>query len=117
MEHSMYVSHYHDTPEQTVTDPGAEEATIRWLISSPEGAPNFAMRLIELGSEGQSPYHTHGFEHEIYVLSGVGEVVGADGRWPLHQGSVVFVRPGEEHNFRNRGDEPFRFICCIPLTS
>jgi len=27
----------------------------------------------------------------------------------------VLVAPDEQHNFRNTGDTPLRFICCVPL--
>lgn len=111
----MFVIHYKEVPEQLVTDEGARGATIRWVIAQPTGATNFAMRIIEIEPGGQTPFHSHPFEHEVFVLSGVGELVGAEDRFPLTEGSVVFVPSGEEHNFRNTGSERLRFICCIPL--
>ena len=111
----MYIDHAENVPERTVHDEGAEKASIRWLISKPQGAPSFAMRLIEVQPGGKTPFHTHAFEHEVYVLEGQGEVCGASGSWPLREGSFVLVAPDEEHNFRNTGNRPLRFICCIPL--
>lgn len=33
---------------------------------------------------------------------------------PLAAGDFAFVAPEELHQFRNAGDEPFRFICAVP---
>jgi len=113
----MYVEHADNIPSQAVHDEGAEKASIRWLIGKPQGAPSFAMRLIEVQNGGKTPFHTLGFEHEVCVLDGQGEVSGADGAWPLREGSIVLVAPDEKHYFRNTGSRPLRFICCIPLPS
>ena len=112
----MYVVHSEEVPAAVVTDEGAAGATIRWLIAQPEGAPTFAMRLIEVQPGGQTPFHAHGFEHEVFVLEGSGELAGAERTWPLRAGSVVLVPPEEQHNFHNTGEAPLHFICCIPLT-
>jgi quercetin dioxygenase-like cupin family protein len=113
----MYVVRAEDVPSEVVTDEGAEGATIRWVISEAQRAPTFALRIIEVEPGGQTPFHTHGYEHEVFVLEGTGELVGAEDRWPLEAATAVLVAPDEQHNFRNTGDTPLRFICCIPLVS
>ena len=113
----MYVAHSEEIPAQVVTIGGAEKTTVRWLIAEREGAPTFAMRLFEIQPGGQTPFHAHAWEHEVFVLDGSGELTGAEQTWPLQAGDVVFVPPQEQHNFRNTGDGPFRFLCCIPLSS
>jgi quercetin dioxygenase-like cupin family protein len=113
----MYVVQAEDIPAQIVRDEDSEGASIRWLISQPQGAPNFAMRLVEVQPGGHSPYHSHGFEHEVYVLDGTGELVSPYASWTLRPGTVVFVPPDVRHNFRNTADVPLRFICCVPLLS
>jgi len=113
----MYVEHADNILSQAIHDEGAEKATIRRLIGKPQGAPSFAMLLIEVQPGGKTPFHTHGFELEVYVLDGQGEVSGAVGAWPLREGNFVLVAPDEEHYFRNTGSRPLRFICCIPLPS
>ena len=85
------------------------------MVGEPDGAPSFSMRQFEVSPSGYTPLHSHGHEHEVFVLEGSGELTGADQTWPLRAGDVVFVPPQEQHNFRNTGDGPFRFICCIPL--
>lgn len=86
---------------------------LRTVISAEE-APRFSMRVFEVAVGGSTPYHTHDWEHEVFVFSGRGKVRGPDGERQLSPDDAVFVPPGEEHCFTNAGDEVFRFVCCIP---
>ncbi|MBN2288594.1 MAG: cupin domain-containing protein [Candidatus Glassbacteria bacterium] len=96
--------------------PGAKGAGIRWLISEADGAENYAMRMIELEPGGQSPSHTHGSEHEVFVWRGQGEVRLEGAAHPLAPGTVVFVPPDVHHQFVNTSDrERIEFICVIPI--
>ncbi len=47
---------------------GAKGVTKRVLISEVDGAPNFIMRQFSISPGGNTPYHTHDWEHVIYVL-------------------------------------------------
>lgn len=89
-------------------------AVKRVLIGPDQGAPNFIMRLFTLAQGGFSPYHTHPWEHEVFVLSGKGVVKGREAENPVSAGDFVFVPPNEEHQFLNSGKEPFEFLCIIP---
>jgi len=111
----MKVIHSGEVPAQPVDEEGAQGATVRWLIAAREGAPNFAMRLFELAEGGNTPYHDHGWEHEVYVVDGEAEVVSEAGAQSLSAGDAVLVAPGERHQFRNRGAGAARFLCMIPL--
>lgn len=104
-----------DVPAQPVEDDAARNTTVRWLISRPEGAPNFAMRLFELGPGGSTPLHDHPWEHEVYVIEGEAEIVSEAGPLPVVSGDAVLVLPGERHQFRNTGESSARFLCMIPL--
>lgn len=84
------------------------------VISAEDGAPNFAMRVFEVEPGGSTPWHSHEWEHEVFVLAGEGEAVCSDGKNPLKPDDVVFVAPDEQHQFVNTGLSVFRFICCIP---
>ena len=79
------------------------------LIGPKQGAPNFVMRIIDM-PPGTSTYHTHDWEHEVYVLSGQGSLVSEDGETPLSPDDAVYVAPLEKHGFANRGEDTFRFI-------
>lgn len=86
----------------------------REVVNADDGAPHFCMRVFDLDPGSSTPFHTHAWEHEVYVLSGNGVAVSDNGETPIDVDSVVFV-PGEEnHCFRNTGNETLRFICVIP---
>ncbi len=109
----MLVKNYRQVrPEPALEAPGV---TVRWVISGKDGAPNFAMRVFEVEPGAASPFHTHPWEHEVYILDGKGYVRGKDDKMPFSEGDVVFVAPNEKHQFVNDGDSVLRFICVIPL--
>lgn len=99
---------------QPVTLPGAEGCQVRWLVGESDGAPNFAMRQFEVAPGGYTPRHSHPYEHEVYVLSGEGELLDGDTPRALAPGSVVYIAPDEVHQFRNTGGAPLTFLCLVP---
>jgi quercetin dioxygenase-like cupin family protein len=111
----VFVKDVNEVAQNKVEAEGANGVRIRWLISEKTGAPNFAMREFELEAGGYTPYHAHDWEHEVYVLSGEGTVVGEKGEELLRPGVVVFVPANERHNFKNIGKDPLRFLCTVPL--
>ncbi len=109
----MKISKYPDTkPEEDY--PGVFR---RDIIAAADGAPNFCMRLFELEPGRSTPYHTHPWEHETFILSGKGVVVSEKGETPIDKDSVVFIPPDEQHCFTNKGNDALRFICVIPIVS
>jgi len=87
----------------------------RVLVGPKDSAPNFSLRRFTVGAGGCTPYHAHPWEHEVYVLSGVGEVKYAGGAFPVAAGDFAYVPPNDEHQFVNAGTEPFEFLCIVPL--
>ena len=110
----MLVCKVIDVQQDDVDAEGAAGVKIRWIITSEDGAPRFAMREFELAPGGHTPFHAHDWEHEVYVLAGEGVVVGEEGEFPLEAGTVVLVPPHEKHNFKNTGAGPLRFLCLVP---
>ena len=86
----------------------------RVMIGPKQGAPNFVMRVFDLGPGSSSPYHTHDWEHEVLILSGEGVVVTEEGETPVKVDDAVFVPANEKHCFRNEGQDTFRFMCVVP---
>ena len=109
------IVHYTEVPAVEIgeTAPGAK---MRWLINKEnDGAPVYAMRMVELDPKGSSPRHTHPYEHENYILEGVGRVFIIDQWYDLKPGDVVLVPPGVLHQYVNAGDSVFKFLCSIPV--
>lgn len=94
---------------------GVPGITVRWVISEKEGAPNFAMRVFEVEPGAATPFHTHAWEHEVFVLAGTGLAKSEKGEEPLREGDTIFIPPDEKHQLVNNGDSVLRFICLVPL--
>ncbi len=109
------VGRYTDVPAQTF-GPEAPGTSIRWLIDDDhDGAPIYALRMIEVEPGGHTPRHSHPYEHENFVVAGQGRVL-VNGAWRAVQaGDVIFVPGGMEHIYENTGDTPFKFLCGIPV--
>ena len=93
-----------------------EGVTKREVITREDGAPNFCMRVFEVEPGSSTPAHSHPWEHEVFILSGQGMVLGDEGTIPVAGDSVVFVPPNEHHCFVNTGNELLKIICVIPHT-
>ncbi|TFG37193.1 MAG: cupin domain-containing protein [Syntrophobacterales bacterium] len=107
----MIIRNYEDVEAQEMM----EGVRKRVVIGENEGAPNFIMRIFELDPGASSPFHTHSWEHEIFVLKGSAAVRdAADEETPIGEGDTVLIPPEEKHCLTNRGDDTFRFICLIP---
>lgn len=91
-----------------------EGVSLRVVIGQEEGAPFFAMRVFEVQPGHSTPYHSHWWEHEVFVLSGNGVVRTSHGEIPVGHGSTVFVPGAAMHQFQNAGHDILRFICVIP---
>jgi quercetin dioxygenase-like cupin family protein len=110
----MKVVHYESIPLAPVQTEGAVGAKSRCLIGELDGAPSFSMRQFEIAPGGCTPKHTHGHEHEVFVLEGAAVVLLGGAEHALRPGTAVFVPPNETHQFRNTGTVPLKFLCLIP---
>ncbi len=110
----MIVKKYDEVKKEDVKMEGVQTTSVRWLIGQDSPAPNFHMRLFEVEPGGHSPLHTHGFEHEIYVVEGKGQINTEQKPIPLEKGSFALVMPNEKHQFENTGDSALKFLCMIP---
>jgi quercetin dioxygenase-like cupin family protein len=98
----MQIKHWTDVAEQPAD--GVEGVTVRWVINDTDGAPHFAMRVFDVRPGCSTPYHSHWWEHEVYVLDGEGVVVQESGETHVSSGTVILVDGDEKHCFRNTGD-------------
>jgi len=90
------------------------KAEKRLLIGPADGETTFAMRRFTIGIGGHTPYHTHPWEHQVFVIAGSGEVRFAGGSQGVEPGDYVFVPSMDEHQFVNTGEAPFEFLCVVP---
>lgn len=93
---------------------GAKGVVMQWLLDSRCGAENFAMRRFVIEPGGFTPLHAHPWEHEVYVIRGVGEVTCGGQVSCFAPDTALLIDPDEEHQFRNTGVEPLEFICMVP---
>lgn len=110
----MKVVHYQSVPDAEVQMEGAVGCRMRCLVGPEDQAPSFSMRQFEVAVGGHTPKHSHGYEHEVFVLEGAGVVLEGDREHALRAGSVVLVPPNQVHQFRNTGSGPLKFLCLIP---
>lgn len=88
-------------------------AKIRWLITHKDGAPNFSMRLISVNKGDSTPYHSHDYEHEIFVVSGKCKVTIGDNVREAVEGDFIFIPPNTNHGMTATDD--MRIICIVPI--
>jgi len=98
--------------EPLIIDEGKIEKRI--LIGSKDGAKNFVMRLFTLKPGASTPYHSHDWEHEIFVVKGKIMARSENGDYEAEEGSFIFVPANEKHQFVNVGEQIAEFICVIP---
>jgi mannose-6-phosphate isomerase-like protein (cupin superfamily) len=49
-----------------------------------------------------------------YIIEGTGALVNEKGEeTPLKAGDFALVNPDEKHQYRNKGDVPFKMICGV----
>ena len=95
--------------------PGAQKVKSGRLLSEKDGVPNFAMRMFLLEPGGNTPLHTHPFEHEIYALKGEGLLYMDGTNYNFKEGYAMYVPPDIEHQFIQQGTEELMFLCMVPL--
>lgn len=111
----MIIRKLADVKKTSVDMDGVKGITKQLVIGSADGVPGFSFRVFTVEPGGHSPHHTHDLEHLNYVISGRGALVDGEGNLnAISAGEFAFVAPGDVHQFRNTGDEPFVFICAVP---
>ena len=110
----MIIRHSEEVPSKLVKEEGVEGVYKQRLLTPEDGAPNFTMRKFTVEKGGYTFYHEHDFEHEVYILEGQGVARKVDDEIEIKAGDAILVPAGEVHQFVNRGDGKFVFLCLIP---
>lgn len=87
---------------------------VREMITAQDGAPTFAMRVFDVTAGAATPYHSHAWEHEVYIVSGTGRVRAGGKETLFKPGDSVYIAPNEQHCFKADAGAPVQLICCIP---
>ncbi|MCO5165499.1 MAG: cupin domain-containing protein [Planctomycetes bacterium] len=89
--------------------------TRRELVGKRGESPRFHLRYFEVAPGGFTTYERHEHEHVVYVVRGRGVVLIGEARHEVGVGDVVYVAPGDPHQFGAPAGskEPFGFLCIV----
>lgn len=90
-----------------------KETYLQVLLSANE-TPNFAMRKFTIDPDGSMPLHTNLVEHEQYVLNGEAELNIGGELIKVKKDDVIFIPANVEHDYKNKGEVSFEFLCIVP---
>ena len=95
---------------------GAKDVYKQIPISKGDGTPSYSFRVFTIEPGGNTPFHSHGFEHINYIVDGTGVLVTGTGEErPVKKGNFCLILPNETHQFKNMSDrQPLLFICAVP---
>ncbi len=94
---------------------GASGAWKQMPLGSKDGVPVYSYRVFTVEPGGHTPFHNHSYEHMNYIIEGEGALVNEKGEEKnLKAGDFALVDPDEMHQYRNKGDKPFKMICGVP---
>ncbi|MCD4654675.1 cupin domain-containing protein [bacterium] len=88
--------------------------TMRMVIGPEEGAPHFNMRIFDVQPSMATPYHSHWWEHEVFIMEGEGIVRDEKGAQNIEAGMAILVPGDEMHQFVNTGNCVLQFMCLVP---
>jgi quercetin dioxygenase-like cupin family protein len=95
---------------------GAAGAWKQLPLGTGDGVPVYSLRVFTVEPGGNTPYHSHPYEHMNFIIEGQGVLVNEAGEEkPLKKGDFALVNPNEKHQYRNNSTvEVFRMICGVP---
>lgn len=112
----MPIRNIDDVETQPVQMHGVKDASMALMVGRGDGAPNFAMRQFVVDAGGNTPRHSHDYEHEVFVVSGRGTIFLDGEVQPIRGGDAIYVPADEEHQFKAGENEPLRFLCMVPMS-
>jgi len=76
-------------------------------------AKTCGIKLYEMQPGGLSPLHSHSSQHIVIVLDGEGLVFNGEKTIPIQSDDIVLIKANEQHQFKNNGTKPFKFLNVI----
>jgi quercetin dioxygenase-like cupin family protein len=113
---SMKIVSLANVEKKKVQMEGAFGAWKQLPLGSNDGTPVYSYRVFTLEPGGNTPYHSHPYEHMNFIIEGQGILVNEAGEeQPLESGDFALVYPNERHQYRNSSpDKVFSMICGVP---
>lgn len=113
---SMKIIAIEQVEKKKVMMEGAAGAWKQLPLGSNDGTPIYSFRVFTLEPGGNTPYHSHPYEHMNFVIEGQGVLINEAGEEQLLKtGDFALVDPNEKHQYRNNSsDNAFRMICGVP---
>jgi quercetin dioxygenase-like cupin family protein len=87
---------------RNVYSPEGPAARLLWLEDNP---PTCTMTYSEIYPDKTSSHHIHPWEHEVYIIKGVGTLVCDGKEHPVKEGDAIFVPPNVDHYTLNNGGQ------------
>ncbi len=110
----MIVGNLKDLEAKELISPEIKNARMKVLVSPENGWDDYVMRVIEVEKDGYTPKHAHPWPHINYIISGKAELMIDHQIYPITQESYAYVPKDTIHQFRNVGEDTFKFICIVP---
>jgi quercetin dioxygenase-like cupin family protein len=110
----LYKANLSEIADAPVTEEGAKSVKIKWLINKKDGAPTFLMRHFTVEAGGFTPFHSHDWEHEVYVLDGDGKVRYEDREEKIGPGDAILIPANRKHQFQAGSERTLKFLCMVP---
>jgi quercetin dioxygenase-like cupin family protein len=100
-------------PDQPTHDLGGTRFTS--LATPSRGSAETSVWVVEIDPGVPATPHSLTREEVFVVLDGVADA-SVDGRTATgRRGDAIVVPPGVPFEIANRGDEPLRLLCCLPV--
>ena len=93
---------------------GAAGAWKQIPLGGQDDTPVYSYRVFTLEAGGNTPYHSHPYEHMNFIIEGEGVLKDETGEEKLlKKGDFALVYPNEKHQYRNNSSGVFRMICGV----
>ena len=112
----MILKHSGQVPASNVKKDGFKKMKARFILTADDGCPRYALRLMEIGSEGYTSFHCHEEEHEMFFVEGNGIVVDENkNENTITAGDALYIPPREYHQIKNCEKNILKIICTVPI--
>ena len=95
------------------TDESWQGVSRRVFIGETGESPKFHFRYFEVEQGGYTSLEQHQHEHCVFCVRGKGEATVGEQTLEMQFGDVLYVAPEDPHQFVNKNEEPFGFICIV----